>query len=150
MKPKALGVACTLHRLARACRHGHGADRYAWEQRDDAFCAIGWFQSQPLDLFLTQLSIIVNLHLQLSKHSIDRRRAPSPHNPTNTMAAINMSLVARSEQALHQFVKRDNWAQREPGVIVVLVIVFLVSILVIAMFINKRRQAAKAGVIVSE
>jgi hypothetical protein len=55
------------------------------------------------------------------------------------MAAVNMSLVARSEYAVHQFMKRDkNWAQREPGVIVVLVIVFLVLILVIAMFINKR------------
>ncbi|KAH7391829.1 hypothetical protein BKA66DRAFT_568243 [Pyrenochaeta sp. MPI-SDFR-AT-0127] len=61
------------------------------------------------------------------------------------MAAINMSLVARSEYALHQLVKRKNWAQREVGVIVVLVIVFLVSILVIAMFINKKRQAALTG-----
>jgi hypothetical protein len=55
------------------------------------------------------------------------------------MAAVNMSLVARSEYALHQLMKREkNWAQREPGVIVVFVIVFLVAILVIAMFINKR------------
>lgn len=55
------------------------------------------------------------------------------------MAAINMNLAARSEQALHHLVRRQkNWAQREPGVIVVLVIVFLVLILVIAMFINKR------------
>jgi hypothetical protein len=49
-----------------------------------------------------------------------------------------MSLVARSEYAVHQLMKRKNWAQREPGVIVVLVIVFLVFLLVIAMFINKR------------
>ncbi|KAH3916051.1 hypothetical protein HBH56_068160 [Parastagonospora nodorum] len=50
-----------------------------------------------------------------------------------------MSLVARSEYAVHQLMKREkNWAQREPGVIVVLVIVFLVFILVTAMFINKR------------
>jgi biopolymer transport protein ExbD len=54
------------------------------------------------------------------------------------MAAVNMSLVARSEYAVHQLMKRKNWAQREPGVIVVLVIVFLVFLLVIAMFINKR------------
>lgn len=59
-------------------------------------------------------------------------------NPTRKMAAIDMSLVARSEYALHQLVKRKNWAQREPGVIVVLVIVFLVAILVLAMFINKK------------
>lgn len=55
------------------------------------------------------------------------------------MAVIDMSLVARSEYAVHQLMKREkNWAQREPGVIVVLVIVFLVLLLVIAMFINKR------------
>jgi hypothetical protein len=55
------------------------------------------------------------------------------------MAAVNMSLVARSEYAVHQLMKRNkNWAQREPGVIVVFVIVFLVAILVIAMFINKK------------
>lgn len=55
------------------------------------------------------------------------------------MAAFDMSLVARSEYAVHQLMKREkNWAQREPGVIVVLVIVFLVFILVTAMFINKR------------
>jgi hypothetical protein len=54
------------------------------------------------------------------------------------MAAIDMSLVARSEYAVHQLMKRKNWAQREPGVIVVFVIVFLVAILVIAMFINKK------------
>ena len=55
------------------------------------------------------------------------------------MAAINMSLAARSEYALHQLVKREkNWAQREPGVIIVVVVVFLVILLVIAMFINKK------------
>lgn len=59
------------------------------------------------------------------------------------MAAISKSLVARSEYAVHQLLKRKegNWAQREPGVIVVLVIVFLVAILVAAMFINKRVRA---------
>lgn len=54
------------------------------------------------------------------------------------MATVDMSLVARSEYAVHQLMKRKNWAQREPGVIVVLIIVFLVAILVLAMFINKR------------
>ena len=56
------------------------------------------------------------------------------------MAAVNMSLVSRSEYALHQLMKRKegNWAQREPGVIVVLVIVFLVILLMIAVFINKK------------
>ncbi|KAJ4370635.1 hypothetical protein N0V83_005156 [Neocucurbitaria cava] len=67
------------------------------------------------------------------------------------MAAIDMNLVARSEYALHQLVKRKkNWAQREPGVIVVFVVVFLVALLVIAMFINKKRHAAKAGAVVQK
>jgi succinate dehydrogenase hydrophobic anchor subunit len=49
------------------------------------------------------------------------------------MAALDMSLVARSaENAVHQLIKRKT------GVIVVFVIVFLVFLLVIAMFINKR------------
>jgi hypothetical protein len=62
------------------------------------------------------------------------------------MAAISMPIAARAEYALHQLAKRDNWAQREPGVIVVFVIVFLVAVLVIAMFINKkvRRTASPA------
>jgi hypothetical protein len=56
------------------------------------------------------------------------------------MAAISMNqLITRSDYAVHQLMKRKkNWAQREPGVIVVFVIVFLVAILVIAMFINKK------------
>lgn len=55
------------------------------------------------------------------------------------MAAISMPIAARAEYALHQLAKREkNWAQREPGVIVVFVIVFLVAVLVIAMFINKK------------
>lgn len=64
-------------------------------------------------------------------------------NPTVKMAAVDMSLVARSEYAVHQLMKRKNWAQREPGVIVVFVIVFLVAILVLAMFINKKVSARK-------
>jgi hypothetical protein len=37
-----------------------------------------------------------------------------------------------------QLAKRENWAQREPGVIVVFVIVFLVACLLIGVFISKR------------
>jgi hypothetical protein len=61
------------------------------------------------------------------------------------MAAIDMNqLVSRSNYAAHQLMKRKkNWAQREPGVIIVLVIVFLVAILVIAMFINKQVRASQ-------
>ncbi|KAB2100634.1 hypothetical protein AG0111_0g11112 [Alternaria gaisen] len=79
-------------------------------------------------------------------HSRQFKRGPIQfvNKPTNTMAAISMPIAARAEYALHQLAKRDkNWAQREPGVIVVFVIVFLVAVLVIAMFINKKRQAAK-------
>jgi hypothetical protein len=55
------------------------------------------------------------------------------------MAALDMSLMARSEYALHQLAKREkNWAAREPGVIVVLCVVFLVLILLIGVFISKR------------
>jgi ABC-type phosphate transport system permease subunit len=65
------------------------------------------------------------------------------------MAAISKSLLARSEYTLHQLAKRENWAQREPGVIVVLVIVFLVLILVIAMFINKKVRHSPLHVSIS-
>jgi len=54
------------------------------------------------------------------------------------MAAIDMSLVARSEVALHQLVKRKNWAAREPGVIVVFAIVGAVALLMICLLIQKR------------
>ena|SRR5690242_3459827 len=54
------------------------------------------------------------------------------------MAAISHLIAARSEYAMAQLAKRDNWAQREPGVIVVLVIVFLVAILLIGVWISKR------------
>ena len=57
---------------------------------------------------------------------------------SNTMAAISHLIAARSEYAMAQLAKRDNWAQREPGVIVVLCIVFLVACLLIGVFISKR------------
>lgn len=53
------------------------------------------------------------------------------------MAALDMSLVARSEAAVHQFAKR-NWAAQEPGVIVVFAIVGAVAILLIALFVQKK------------
>lgn len=54
------------------------------------------------------------------------------------MAAISHLIAARSEYAMAQLAKRDNWAQREPGVIVVLVIVFLVLCLLIGVWVSKR------------
>jgi hypothetical protein len=53
------------------------------------------------------------------------------------MAAIDYSLVARSEAALHHYAKR-NWASQEKGVIVVFAIVGCVAILVIGLFVQKK------------
>ena len=59
------------------------------------------------------------------------------------MAAIDMSLVARSEVAIHHLMKRKNWAAREPGVIVVFCIVGAVAILLISLFVHKKIAARK-------
>ena len=56
----------------------------------------------------------------------------------NTMAAIDMSLVARSELAVHQLMKRKNWAAREPGVILVFCIVGAIAILLIGLMVQKK------------
>lgn len=59
------------------------------------------------------------------------------------MAAFDSSLIARDTT----LAKRDNFAQREPGVIVVFVIVGSVALLVIGLQIYKRvikRREAKA------
>ena len=53
------------------------------------------------------------------------------------MAAIDTSLISRSEAAVHNFAKR-NWAAEEPGVIVVFAIIGCVAILVIGLFIQKK------------
>jgi hypothetical protein len=65
------------------------------------------------------------------------------------MAAIDTSLLARSETALHTLVKRKNWAAHEPGVILVFCIIGALAILLIAIFINKKiseRRARKAQI----
>jgi hypothetical protein len=54
------------------------------------------------------------------------------------MAAIDMSLVARSEVAISHLMKRKNFAAREPGVILVFAIVGAVVILLIGLFISKK------------
>jgi hypothetical protein len=54
------------------------------------------------------------------------------------MAAIDMSLVARSELAVHQLMKRKNWAAREPGVILVFCIVGAIAFLLIGLLISKK------------
>ena len=55
-----------------------------------------------------------------------------------------MSLVARSEAAIQHLVARKNFAQREPGVILVFAIVGAVAILGIALFIQKRVSCSLA------
>jgi hypothetical protein len=54
------------------------------------------------------------------------------------MAAIDMSLVARSELAVHQLMKRKNWAAREPGVILVFCIVGAIAFLLIGLLVSKK------------
>ncbi|KAF2266395.1 hypothetical protein CC78DRAFT_531787 [Lojkania enalia] len=61
------------------------------------------------------------------------------------MAAVDMSLVARSEVAAHHLMKRGNWASREPGVILVFAILGAVGILLIGLFIQKRLSARRAS-----
>ncbi|ORY09320.1 hypothetical protein BCR34DRAFT_439947, partial [Clohesyomyces aquaticus] len=61
------------------------------------------------------------------------------------MAAIDMSLVARSEAAVHQLMKRKNWAAREPGVILVFCIVGTIALLLFGLFIQKKLAARKAA-----
>ncbi|KAF2684703.1 hypothetical protein K458DRAFT_417571 [Lentithecium fluviatile CBS 122367] len=60
------------------------------------------------------------------------------------MAAIDNSLIARSEAAVSHLAKR-NWASQEPGVIVVFAIVGCVAILVIGLFVQKKMAARKAS-----
>ncbi|KAF1953835.1 hypothetical protein CC80DRAFT_550760 [Byssothecium circinans] len=61
------------------------------------------------------------------------------------MAAIDMSLVARSEAAVSHLVKRKNWAAREPGVILVFAIIGAVAILLIGLLVQKRISARKSA-----
>lgn len=58
------------------------------------------------------------------------------------MPAINNVLVARD--AMSHIAKRENWAQKEAGVIVVFAIVFIVLVGVIGLFISRRVSSARA------
>ncbi|KAJ0119144.1 hypothetical protein J7T55_013380 [Diaporthe amygdali] len=65
----------------------------------------------------------------------------TPH--TNyKMPAINNALVAR--EAFSHIAKRENWAQKEAGVVVVFCIVFVVALGVLSLFISKKISAARA------
>ncbi|KAM0557069.1 hypothetical protein ACHAPJ_005332 [Fusarium lateritium] len=59
------------------------------------------------------------------------------------MAAIK-SLMTRDE-VVHQLAKRQNWAAKEPGVIVVFCIVGVVAIGLIGLFVAKKLSARKAS-----
>jgi len=59
------------------------------------------------------------------------------------MPAVNTALVARD--VLSPIVKRENWAQQEPGVILVFCIVFVVAVGVISVWIYRKVAARKAS-----
>jgi hypothetical protein len=62
------------------------------------------------------------------------------------MAALDFA-VLHSNQVLHQLVKRKNWANKHPGVILVFCIVATVVILLFGLFLQRKlaaRRAAKA------
>lgn len=65
--------------------------------------------------------------------------------PTSKMPAIEKSaLIAR--EAFTQLVKREkNWAAREPGVIVVFCIVFIVAVGLTSLFVHKKMVARRAA-----
>lgn len=59
------------------------------------------------------------------------------------MPAINTAaLVARD--TMSHIAKRENWAQKEAGVVVVFAIVFVVAVGVIGLFIGRKISAARA------
>ncbi|KAI4597313.1 hypothetical protein KJ359_004419 [Pestalotiopsis sp. 9143b] len=61
---------------------------------------------------------------------------------TIKMPAINTGLVARD--TLSHIAKRENWAAKEAGVVVVFAIVFVVAVGLIGLFIHKKCAARKA------
>ncbi|KAI0405997.1 hypothetical protein F4802DRAFT_596666 [Xylaria palmicola] len=58
------------------------------------------------------------------------------------MPVINTAIVARD--AASQLVRRENWAQKEAGVVVVFAIVFIVGVGLLALFISKLVKKNKA------
>jgi hypothetical protein len=52
------------------------------------------------------------------------------------MPAINTAIVARD--TFTHIAKRENWAAKEAGVVVVFAIVFVVAVGLIALFIHKK------------
>lgn len=62
--------------------------------------------------------------------------------PPAKMPAINNALISR--EAISHIAKRENWAQKEAGVIVVFAIVFIVAVGVIGLFVGRKISAARA------
>ncbi|RAK75796.1 uncharacterized protein BO72DRAFT_381739 [Aspergillus fijiensis CBS 313.89] len=59
------------------------------------------------------------------------------------MAAID-ALVSTAAQRHHQLIKRSNWASRNPGVVLVFCIVFIVAVGIVALLIYRRWMKRKA------
>ncbi|OPB43633.1 hypothetical protein A0O28_0099210 [Trichoderma guizhouense] len=79
-------------------------------------------------------------------HAFNPRDIPKL-SAQDTMAAINKQLIAT--RAVSELVKRKNWAAREPGVIVVFCIVFIVAVGLLGLFIHKqcaKRRASKSQI----
>lgn len=58
------------------------------------------------------------------------------------MPAINNALISRD--TISHIAKRENWAQKEAGVVVVFAIVFVVAAGLIGLFISRKISAARA------
>jgi cytochrome c-type biogenesis protein CcmH/NrfG len=59
------------------------------------------------------------------------------------MPAVTMSSRAQADSLIY-LTKRSNWASREPGVILVFCIVFLVGLGIVALFAYRKWMAMKA------
>ncbi|KAG5761682.1 hypothetical protein H9Q72_010199 [Fusarium xylarioides] len=80
------------------------------------------------------------IHLLLLHHP---SRSQSNLSTPDTMAAIK-SLMTRDE-VVHQLAKRQNWAAKEPGVIVVFCIAGVVAIGLLSLFLYRKAIARKAN-----
>jgi hypothetical protein len=85
--------------------------------------------------------------LGLTITTIDNSSLTSHTAPTTiAMAAFDHSLIARSDELLHEFMKRKNknWAYKNPGVVLVFCIIGTIAILLIGLTVMKRVQARRA------
>ncbi len=59
------------------------------------------------------------------------------------MAALDYSLL--SSRAVHDLVKRKNWAAKQPGIILVFCIIGAIAILLTSLMVHRKLQARKAA-----